>query len=120
MKEIKYPSQTTYFIAYTNDRVCAWGVVEPDQEMVTGQPNLYQTTDRAEWLAELQNYHVVLGYQYFDELSAIESKVLVDDYYGGGTATVNYAEYNSPPFWYILGDFPAVLGDPELFQVYPD
>ncbi len=33
MSEIKYPTQTTYFIAYTNNRICAWGVVEPNQEM---------------------------------------------------------------------------------------
>jgi hypothetical protein len=120
MQEIKFPPQTTYFIAYTNDRICAWGVVEPDQDMVTGQPNLYQTINKNEWLAELQNFHVVWGYQYQDEKSALTTKEMIDSYYGSGTATINYAQYNDPTFWYILGDFPEVLGEPDSFQVYPN
>lgn len=120
MKEIKYPTQTTYFIAYTNDRICAWGIVNPNQDMVTGQPNLYQTIDENEWLAELQNFYVMWGYSFPNESSALSAKESIDNYYGEGTAMVNYARYNDPEFWYILGDFPEVLGEPESFQVFPN
>ena len=120
MKEIKYPTETTYFIAYINDRVCVWGLVNTDQEMSSGQPNLYQTTNETQWLAELQNYHVVWGYQYSNEESAIMSQSLIDDVYGEGSAIINFTEYNQPKFWYILGDFPDAVGEPESFQVFPN
>jgi hypothetical protein len=38
MNEIKFPTQTTYFIAYTNSEIFGYGIVTPEQEMVTGQP----------------------------------------------------------------------------------
>lgn len=120
MKEIKYPIETTYFIAYTNNRVCAWGLVNPDQEMSSGQPNLYQTTNETQWLAELQNYNVVWGYAFYSEESAQTSKTVIDSIYGKGSAIVNFAQYNQPQFWYILGDFPDALGEPESFQVFPN
>ena len=119
MQEIKYPTQRTYFIAYTNDRVCAWGTVDPDQEMSSGQPNLYQTTDEAQWLAELQNYHVVWGYVYYNINSADTDKYRIDSVYGEGAAVVSFAEHNDPQFWYIAGDFPETNGEPESFQVLP-
>lgn len=118
MKEIKFPTQKTYFITYTNDRICAYGVVEPDQEMVTGQPNLYQTINENEWLAELQNYFVFWGYQFCDEDSANFAKNNIDLKYGNNSAIINFAQYNNPQFWYILGDFPEVMGDAESFQVF--
>jgi len=123
MQEIKYPTEKTYFIAYTNDRVCAWGSVNTDQEMSSGQPNLYQTTNETEWLNELQNFNVFLGYVYNKEQSAITFKKAIDYVYGEGTATINFAQYNQPQFWYILGDFPDLLnmlGESELFQVFPN
>jgi hypothetical protein len=55
MHEIKFPTQTTYFIAYTNSDIFAYGEVNPDQQMTTGQPYLYQTTDRQEWVQTLIN-----------------------------------------------------------------
>ena len=120
MQEIKYPTEKTYFIAYTNDRVCAWGSVNPDQEMSSGQPNLYQTTNETQWFAELQNYHVVWGYMYYSEESAMIEKETIDTIYGEGSAIVNFAQYNQPQFWYILGDFPDAVGQPESFQVFPN
>jgi hypothetical protein len=120
MKEIKYPTETTYFIAYTNDRICAYGVVEPDQEMTSGQPNLYQTINKNEWFAELQNFYVVWGYVYYDEQSVMDNKVYIDSIYGEDSALINFAEYNNPQFWYILGDFPDAVGEPESFQVFPN
>jgi hypothetical protein len=55
MHEIKFPTQTTYFIAYTDSDIFAYGEVNPDQQMTTGQPYLYQTTDREEWVQTLIN-----------------------------------------------------------------
>jgi hypothetical protein len=55
VNEIKFPSEITYFIAYTNTDIFGYGIVNPDQEMQTGQPYLYQTTDREEWVQTLIN-----------------------------------------------------------------
>jgi hypothetical protein len=55
MHEIKFPTQITYFIAYTDSDIFAYGEVNPDQQMTTGQPYLYQTTDREEWVQTLIN-----------------------------------------------------------------
>jgi hypothetical protein len=120
MQEIKFPTQTTYFIAYTNDRVCAWGEVQPNQEMSSGQPNLYQTISEEEWREELPVYHVVWGYPYPSLESAEQAKEMVDSQYGPETAQVSFAAHNDPEFWYILGDFPESLGEPESFQVFPN
>lgn len=118
MSEIKYPNETTYYISYTNSRVCSWGVVMTTQQMSSGQPNLYQTTNKTEWLAELQNYFVFWGYQFYDEDSANFAKNNIDLKYGNNSAIINFAQYNNPQFWYILGDFPEVMGDAESFQVF--
>ena len=53
--EIKYPEQTTYFIAYTNTEIFAYGIVTSEQEMTTGQPILWTTFDEAEWVAKLES-----------------------------------------------------------------
>jgi hypothetical protein len=53
--DIIYPEQTTYFIAYTNTEIFAYGIVEPNQEMTTGQPILWTTLDEAEWVEKLEN-----------------------------------------------------------------
>ncbi len=52
--EIKFPEQTTYFIAYTNTDIFGYGIVEPDQEMETGQPILWATLSEAEWIYKLK------------------------------------------------------------------
>ena len=52
--DIIYPEQTTYFIAYTNTNIFAYGIVESDQEMTTGQPILWTTLDEAEWVYKLK------------------------------------------------------------------
>lgn len=120
MQEIKFPTQRTYFIVYVSNRICSWGVVETDQEMTSGHPHLYQTTSEGQWLAELQNYYVYWGYQLPSLEIAEATKEIVDSYYGQGTAQISFASYNNPQFWYILGDFPEVLGEPSSFQVYPE
>ena len=52
--DIIYPEQTNYFIAYTNTIIFSYGIVEPNQEMTTGQPVLWTTLDKAEWLYKLE------------------------------------------------------------------
>ena len=52
--EIKFPEQTTYFIAYTDTDIFAYGIVTPEQEMTTGQPILWTTFHESEWVAKLE------------------------------------------------------------------
>jgi hypothetical protein len=52
--EIKFPEQTTYFIAYTDNLIFGYGIVEPTQEMTTGQPYLWTTLSEAEWVYKLE------------------------------------------------------------------
>jgi hypothetical protein len=50
--EINYPQQTTYFICREDDTftITAYGVVETNQCMITGQPIMDQYLDEAEWV----------------------------------------------------------------------
>jgi hypothetical protein len=60
MHEIKYPIETTYFIAYTDTDIFGYGIVNSDNVMTTGQPLLYTTLIEADWLAELLiKFHTV-------------------------------------------------------------
>ena len=52
--DIIYPEQTTYFIAYTDTDIFAYGIVESNQEMTTGQPILWTTLNEAEWVLKLK------------------------------------------------------------------
>jgi hypothetical protein len=54
VNEIKFPSETTYFIAYTNTEIFAYGIVTLEQEMTTGQPILWTTLNEAEWVYKLE------------------------------------------------------------------
>ena len=53
--EIKYPIEITYWIAYTDSSIFAYGECTPQQEMQTGQPLLFSTTNREEWVEKLYN-----------------------------------------------------------------
>ena len=55
MKTINKPQETTYWIAYTDSNIFAYGEVESTQQMTTGQPYLFQTTDRLIWISKLIN-----------------------------------------------------------------
>ena len=52
-QEIKYPTQATYFIAYTDTTIFGYGLVQPTQVMTAGQPYLWTSLSEAEWLKEL-------------------------------------------------------------------
>lgn len=53
--QISFPTQTTYWIAYTDSSIFAYGECTPEQEMQTGQPLLFYTTNREEWIEKLYN-----------------------------------------------------------------
>ena len=53
MSEIKYPTETTYFIAYTDTNIFGYGIITPEQVMDSGQLYLYTTLNEEEWLKEL-------------------------------------------------------------------
>jgi len=53
MSEIKYPTETTYFIAYTDTNIFGYGIITPEQVMDSGQSYLYTTLSEEEWLEEL-------------------------------------------------------------------
>ena len=50
--EIQYPEQTTYFICREDDTftITAYGIVEPNQCMITGQPIMDEYLDEATWV----------------------------------------------------------------------
>ena len=55
MKSIVNPEQTTYFICREDDTytITAYGSVEPNQTMNTGQPIIDTYLDKVEWEAKL-------------------------------------------------------------------
>lgn len=55
MNEITYPSQLTYFIAWTDLTTFTYGTVDTDQVLTTGQPNLWSTLVEQEWHDKLLN-----------------------------------------------------------------
>lgn len=67
---IIYPTQTTYFICYNADRVdvMAYGIVEPTQQMETGQPILDIYLDEVEWLEVLTERGIDINTQIQEEL----------------------------------------------------
>ena len=67
---IIYPNQTTYFICYNENRVdvMAYGIVEPTQQMETGQPILDIYLDEVEWLEVLTERGIDINTQIQEEL----------------------------------------------------
>lgn len=60
MSEIKYPTNTTYFIIW-NENTFHYGVVEKEQVMTSGMPNLWTTENKQEWQDKLNNeYNVTI------------------------------------------------------------
>ena len=117
MSQIIFPPQTTYFICYNDNQIFNAGIVEPNQEMVSGLQYIFETVSKDDWLNELVNYNTYLGYVFESIEDAIDAKTSVDNYYDPNTCTINYTTNVEPNFWYILGTFTPVLGDPILFQL---
>lgn len=75
------------------------------------------------------DYHInTLGYKYENESDAIEARKQCADYYGLPKSpedttkywvNYNFAEYNTPQFWYIFYDasLDPILGDPEYLKI---
>jgi hypothetical protein len=125
-QNINFPEVRTYWIAYTNTEIFSYGYIDPDQELNSGQPYLYQTTNEDEWILELQTEFGVLypdlpsgevwGYQYDSEENA-----LIDQYNLAQADIQASVEYSTDfNFWYIVYQegMQDVLGEPPThFQV---
>jgi hypothetical protein len=85
--------------------------------MTSGLSYLYQTTDYDDWINELNSFSVYLGYQYYSLEDANYDKNSVNEYYGPNTATIKYYGVSDSNFWYMLGDYTPVLGEPILFKI---
>jgi hypothetical protein len=107
-QNIEFPEVRTYWIAYTNTEIFSYGYVDPDQELNSGQPYLYQTTNEDEWILELRVEFGVLypdlpsgevwGYQYDNEADGlIDVNALTQADY---TTALEYSTDYS--FWYIV------------------
>jgi len=54
INSIKFPTQTKWFITYTDkDVIVSYGEVTPEQEMETGQPIMNVYDNKEEWLEVL-------------------------------------------------------------------
>ena len=123
MSEIKFPTQRTYFITYTDTSIFNYGYVDPDQQMTSGQPELYQTTDEQAWITQLQTvfnvaypilpYGKVWGYQYATEQAGQEA--LQEIAIEFSNTRVNF----SSNFWYIIFEdgMQTILGNPSIVNL---
>ena len=123
MSEIKFPTQRTYFITYTDTSIFNYGYVDPDQQMTSGQPELYQTTDEQAWIVQLQTvfnlaypilpYGKVWGYQYATEHSGQEALQEI-------AIEFSKTRLNSlSNFWYIIFEdgMQTTLGNPSIVNL---
>lgn len=53
MNSIQFPTQTTYYIASTGADYC-FGLVTPEQELITPHTALWTTLDQSEWVSKLE------------------------------------------------------------------
>jgi hypothetical protein len=123
MSEIKFPTQRTYFITYTDTSIFNYGYVDPDQQMTSGQTELYQTTDEQAWITELQTvfnvaypilpYGQVWGYQYATEQAGQEALQEI-------AIEFSKTRLNSlSNFWYIIFEdgMQTTLGNPSIVNL---
>jgi hypothetical protein len=69
MNEIRYPSVTTYYICFDDERteVNSYGLVEPNQVFTTIWI-FDEFTDRAEWVEELAKWGIIPEFDENDNL----------------------------------------------------
>ena len=123
MSEIKFPTQRTYFITYTDTSIFSYGYVDLDQQMTSGQPELYQTTDEQAWITQLQTvfnvaypilpYGKVWGYQYATEQAGQEALQQI------AVEFPNTQLNSSSNFWYIIFEdgMQTTLGNPSIVSL---
>lgn len=59
MTDINKPEQTTYWIAYNEDKsILQYGITNPDQETTIGQPFAETFTDKDTWLNRLAELNI--------------------------------------------------------------
>jgi hypothetical protein len=117
MQEINYPSELTYFIAYVDENIFCYGIVEPQQCMATGEPNLYQTTNYYDWIEELKKFHVFQGYYFNNIEEAQNAKNSIEEFYGTNIRTLGDSINNGNVFYYILGNYVDILGESTLLKI---
>lgn len=61
MHEIDKPAQITYFLAYSVDEtICAYGKIEPNQCMTTGQANLETFLVKQDWIDRAVDFGLII------------------------------------------------------------
>lgn len=53
MQAIHCTSAITYWIAGDGEQVIHFGALQPGENVTTGQPAIYATEDRAQWITQL-------------------------------------------------------------------
>jgi len=114
---IEFPNSTSYFIAWNSPTDVVWGICQPDQVMTTAFPNVWQTSNRAEWITELEKYSVIEGYRFDNPNDAQFLKEIIEDQVGN-SVEVKIGSLNQSVFLYIEGNFNLIEKDSELFQVF--
>lgn len=121
-QNIEFPEVRTYWIAYTSTEIFSYGYVDPEQELNSGQPYLYQTTTMTDWVKELQDVfgvkypdlptNFIWGYSFNTKAEAEESAAKVSEY------TVEIKENDFADYWYFefqLG-MEEILGEPSIVE----
>jgi len=108
---IEFPNSTSYFIAWNSPTDVVWGSCQPDQVMTTAFPNVWQTSNRAEWITELEKYSVIEGYRFdnLEEAEAAREWILQEH---GVTLSIA----GTLPLLWIKGDWNLPDEAPQLFK----
>lgn len=108
---IEFPTNTSYFIAWNSPTDVVWGSCQPDQVMTTPYSNIWQTSNREEWILELEKYSVIEGYRFdnLEEAEAAKEWILQEH---GVTIPID----GTPPLLWIKGDWNLPDGTPQLFN----
>jgi len=121
---IKFPEKRTYWIAYKDASTFVYNWVEKDQELVTGQDNLFKTEDMNEWIVELRSGfntpypdlpdNQIWGYKYTSKELAEADLEKLSDY-----EDVTVEEISADSIWYIKyqKDMVKVLGEPVIISL---
>lgn len=124
MHKISKPAQKTFFITYTDQNIFAYGVIGTEEEMVSGQPYIYTTTSRKEWITELKKYSMVEGYKFDDDSSETRKtmseiiRFIVSKLEKPITEKIDVKLETNGNFYWVEGDWQEVLGtSPSFFSI---
>ena len=121
-QNINFPEVRTYWIAYTNTEIFSYGYIDPNQELNSGQPYLYSSTDMNAWVLELQEEFNVAypdlpseytwGYMYSTKEEAQEAADKLLEY----SVSLVYNELSD--FWYFVYEpgMEEILGSPVIVE----